>query len=72
MFFYNFVSDTHFAILLRADSDLDLMYTCSARILFLDMHFTVLLCSDTDFGLMYTRSFKNYAFINTFRCFLAF
>ena len=48
--------DTYFAVFLRSDTDLGLMYTRSARRLLSGMLFAVLLRFDTAFGLMYTRS----------------
>ena len=43
---------------MRSDSDLDLVYTRSARILPSDMDFAVFLRFDTDCGLVHTRSFR--------------
>ena len=50
------LSDTHFALTLRFDTDSGLMYTHSARILLADTHFDILFRSDTDVGCTSTRS----------------
>ncbi len=49
------LSDTHFAILFRFETDFGLMYTRSARILLPDTNVVTLLRSDTDFSPMYAR-----------------
>ena len=50
------VSDTHFAILLRSDTDFGLMHTRSARILVQTHTSSFCVGSDTAWGLMYIHS----------------